>query len=84
MLCFTGCLSSDADNRQVLDQLPVERARGITVKAQVCHMSSLLGVTFRHWPKLLFVKILLVGGKMSGTENHVLKNHCFYNNVWSV
>lgn len=34
VLC-PGCLPSDADNRQVLDQLPVERARGITVKAQV-------------------------------------------------
>jgi len=32
---LVGCLSSDAENQQVLDQLPVERARGITVKAQV-------------------------------------------------
>ncbi|XP_065919327.1 translation factor GUF1 homolog, mitochondrial-like isoform X2 [Dysidea avara] len=35
---LTGCLSSDAENQQVLDQLPVERARGITVKAQTVSM----------------------------------------------
>lgn len=35
---LTGCLPRDADNRQVLDQLPVERARGITVKAQTVSM----------------------------------------------
>ena len=35
LACLSGCLPSDVDNRQVLDQLPVERARGITVKAQV-------------------------------------------------
>ena len=42
---FSGCLPSDTDNRQVLDQLPVERARGITVKAQVYHLSLIFSIS---------------------------------------
>ena len=53
VLSLVGCLSSDAENQQVLDQLPVERARGITVKAQVSfnnkNFKNLLDQRFRQF-----------------------------------
>ncbi|XP_064490191.1 translation factor GUF1 homolog, mitochondrial-like [Ornithodoros turicata] len=38
LLEFTGTIKKSAENRQVLDKLPVERERGITVKAQSASM----------------------------------------------
>lgn len=38
LLEFTGTIKPSRDNQQVLDRLPVERERGITVKAQTASM----------------------------------------------
>lgn len=38
LLEFTGTIKPSRDNKQVLDRLPVERERGITVKAQTASM----------------------------------------------
>lgn len=38
LLEFTGTIKTSKDNQQVLDRLPVERERGITVKAQTVSM----------------------------------------------
>uniref|UniRef100_L7M1G8 Translation factor GUF1 homolog, mitochondrial n=1 Tax=Rhipicephalus pulchellus TaxID=72859 RepID=L7M1G8_RHIPC len=38
LLEFTGTIKPSRDNHQVLDRLPVERERGITVKAQTASM----------------------------------------------
>ncbi|XP_077494252.1 translation factor waclaw [Amblyomma americanum] len=38
LLEFTGTIKASKDNKQVLDRLPVERERGITVKAQTVSM----------------------------------------------
>ena len=38
MFVVTGAISKSKDNKQVLDKLPVERERGITVKAQTASM----------------------------------------------
>lgn len=37
-----GAIKKDADNKQVLDKLQVERERGITVKAQTA------SITYKH------------------------------------
>ncbi|ROT65713.1 hypothetical protein C7M84_016317 [Penaeus vannamei] len=39
ILEFTGAIKKDADNKQVLDKLQVERERGITVKAQTASVT---------------------------------------------
>ena len=36
--CLLGVIERSSSNRQVLDKLPVERQRGITVKAQTATM----------------------------------------------
>ncbi|KKA28013.1 hypothetical protein TD95_003696 [Thielaviopsis punctulata] len=38
LLEYTGTILPNADNKQILDKLDVERERGITVKAQTCTM----------------------------------------------
>ncbi|ROT40933.1 GTP-binding protein GUF1 [Sodiomyces alkalinus F11] len=38
LLEFTGTISANGSNKQILDKLDVERERGITVKAQTCTM----------------------------------------------
>lgn len=37
-MVFIGVIDKGASNKQVLDHLPVERQRGITVKAQTASM----------------------------------------------